>query len=273
MNAAPSVPALTRLFPPVSPDSRGFLAADDAEPDLIELYAYPDDVLSGFLRANFVSTLDGAVTGPDHRSGSINNSADLRVFRVLRSLADVIVVGASTAAKEEYRDVVIRPQLLAARLARGQRPTPRLAILTGSGHLPASLVPSSGSFETVPDDERPLVIMPKSAPGFEKVLRLVGAANVVELDSGAGAPSLTDVPRLLAARGLPRILCEGGPRVLADLLEAGAVDELCLTWATSLIAGDAGRIAHGSWVDSQCELKHLLHCEEALIGRWAVARA
>ena len=55
-----------------------------------------------WLRVNFVSTLDGAVSGADGRSGSINTPADHRVFRVLRELADAVVVGAGTVRAEGY---------------------------------------------------------------------------------------------------------------------------------------------------------------------------
>ena len=38
------------------------------------------------VRANMIATLDGAATGPDHVTGSINGAADLRVFESLRDL-------------------------------------------------------------------------------------------------------------------------------------------------------------------------------------------
>ena len=56
--------------------------------------------------------MDGAATGANQVSGSINGPADFRVFRVLRALADVVLVGAGTA--------------------RGER-TPRWTSPTGSG--------------------------------------------------------------------------------------------------------------------------------------------
>src|SRR5450756_2975451 len=56
-------------------------------------YAYPE--LSGtqsWVRANFISTLDGAAAGDDGRSGSINTGADRDVFGLLRALSDLILV-------------------------------------------------------------------------------------------------------------------------------------------------------------------------------------
>ena len=61
-------------------------------------YAYPQLCAEQtWVRANFVSTLDGAATGADGRSGSINTGADREVFALLRALSDVVLVGAGTA--------------------------------------------------------------------------------------------------------------------------------------------------------------------------------
>lgn len=67
--------------------------------DLRTLYATPP---GGWLRANMVSTVDGAAWGSDGLSGSVNTKADIRVFHLLRELADAIVVGAGTARAETY---------------------------------------------------------------------------------------------------------------------------------------------------------------------------
>jgi riboflavin biosynthesis pyrimidine reductase len=68
--------------------------------DLTELYAVPR---TPWLRVNMVSSVDGAATGESGKSGSLNNAADQEVFHHLRSVADVIVVGAGTARAERYR--------------------------------------------------------------------------------------------------------------------------------------------------------------------------
>ena len=65
---------------------------DDTRTDVLQaladLYAYPAPTPStGWVRANMVSTLDGAATGADDRSGSISGKADKAVFTVLRGLA------------------------------------------------------------------------------------------------------------------------------------------------------------------------------------------
>ena len=66
---------------------------------LARVYAAPP---GPWLRVNFVSTLDGAATGTDGRSGSINTEADGVVFDLLRRLSDVVLVGAGTVRAEGY---------------------------------------------------------------------------------------------------------------------------------------------------------------------------
>src|SRR5215218_10725298 len=69
------------------------------EGELREVYAAPR---TPWLRVNMVSTVDGAASGEDGLTGSINNEPDQRVFSLLRELADVIVIGAGTARAEGY---------------------------------------------------------------------------------------------------------------------------------------------------------------------------
>ena len=99
-------------------DDRG-RTGDVTEHDLFELYSAPR---TPWLRANMVTTVDGSATGPGGRSGSINNEPDHRVFATLRRLADVVLVGAGTAAAEGYGPAE-RPLVLVTR--RGQLPAPQ----------------------------------------------------------------------------------------------------------------------------------------------------
>ena len=57
--------------------------SDLTDADLDAAYAVPS---RPWLRVNMVSTVDGAATGPDGKSGGINNAADKRVFDALRRL-------------------------------------------------------------------------------------------------------------------------------------------------------------------------------------------
>jgi len=74
-------------------------------------------------------------------------------------------------------------------------------------------------------------------------------AYVGELLPGSGGDAgKVDEAALLeavAARGMRRILTEGGPTLLGAFVERGMLDELCLTVAPYLVGGLARRIATG----------------------------
>ena len=70
-------------------------AGQDAVAALAGLYAYPPGP-QPWLRANMVTSVDGA-GWLDGRTSGLSGAADRLVFSVLRSLADVILVGSRTA--------------------------------------------------------------------------------------------------------------------------------------------------------------------------------
>src|SRR5919202_5115354 len=110
-----------RLWPPPLDE------VDDAA--LVAHYAWPDEP-GPYVRVNFVASLDGAVT-VEGRSGGLGTAADKTVFRLLRELAEVVLVGAGTVRAENYGG--------GKRPTRGGATPPPLAVVTGSADLdPAS---------------------------------------------------------------------------------------------------------------------------------------
>ncbi|MYQ48996.1 pyrimidine reductase family protein, partial [Streptomyces sp. SID4985] len=104
-------------------------------------YAYPAPDPAAprpYLRANMVSTLDGAAQHDGH-SHPISCAADMRIFGTLRALADVVLVGAETVRQEGYRPARARAEFAAAREAAGQGPAPAIAIVTAALDLDFSL--------------------------------------------------------------------------------------------------------------------------------------
>ena len=212
---------------------------------LAALYAYPDLPRPGpdgqsrwWLRANMVTSLDGAATVRG-RSGGLSGGADRDVFALLRALADVIVVGAGTARAEGYGPV--RPGsegVQWAWLRDGRTPAPPIAVITRQLSLdPASpLLTGTGAARTI-------VITTESAPAG---LRASVARTAEVIVAGEDSVDLPAAVAALAGRGYQRILTEGGPGLLAQLIEAGLVDELCLTISPLLAGPGAGRIVAGT---------------------------
>lgn len=109
--------------------------------ELAAAYAYPEPAPGGrepWLRANMVSTLDGAAQHGG-RSQPISSDADMRIFGTLRGLADVVIVGAETVRQEGYRPARAREAFAQARRAAGQTPAPAVAVVSASLDLDFSL--------------------------------------------------------------------------------------------------------------------------------------
>lgn len=209
------------------------------EDELIEAYRVHDRSRPR-VRANFIASLDGAAT-VGGLSGGLNDPWDLQVFTVLRRLADVVLVGAGTLRAEGYGGLRVGAADVAWRRAHGLSDHPRLAIATRA----VDLDPDSDLFTDAPTP--PLVFAPSASSGQradgarERLEALRRVAEVVTLPG-----AVLDVPAMidhLARAGLPQVLCEGGPHLFGSLIDADAVDELCLTLAPVLAGGTAGRIA------------------------------
>ena len=204
--------------------------------ELAEAYAYPE-VRWPWLRANMVSTLDGAAQH-DGRSQPISNATDMRIFGVLRGLADVVVVGAETVRQEGYRPARAREAFAALREAAGQGPAPAIAVVTASLDLDFSLPLFTSPLV-------PTLVLTGAAAAPDRVAEAERAgARVVIAGDGMGIDPARAV-RALGDLGHTRLLTEGGPRLLGQLIAAGVLDEMCLTLAPMLAAGDAQRIAGG----------------------------
>ncbi|MHC3469623.1 pyrimidine reductase family protein [Streptomyces sp. 7R007] len=209
--------------------------------ELAAAYAYPEPVAGGtrvpWLRANMVSTLDGAAQH-DGRSQPISCAADMRIFGTLRGLADVVVVGAETVRLEGYRPARARAEFAALREAAGQTPAPAVAVVSASLDLDFSLPLFTSPLV-------PTLILTGAAAAPDRVAAAEKAgARVVVAGDGVGVEPARAV-QALAGLGHTRLLTEGGPRLLGQLVAAGVLDELCLTVAPMLTAGDAQRIAGG----------------------------
>ncbi|MGW5636280.1 pyrimidine reductase family protein [Streptomyces sp. NPDC003832] len=217
--------------------------ADDREwglGELAEVYAYPP---SGepWLRANMVSTLDGAAHH-DGRSQPISSPADMRIFGTLRALADIVVVGAETVRQEGYRPARARAEFAARREAAGQAPAPAVAVVTAGLDLDFSLPLFTSPLV-------PTLVLTGAAADPGRVAEAERAgARVVTAGEGAGIDPGRAV-EALSGLGYRRLLTEGGPRLLGQFVAAGVLDEICLTVAPMLTAGDAQRIAGGPSVE------------------------
>lgn len=208
-------------------------------PDLPARYVYPGaDQLAGrpWVRANMIESADGAAE-VGGRSGGLSGPADREVFGLLRTLADVILVGAGTARAERYRPARVPPRWAALRA--GRPATPPIAVLTRQLDLDLD----SPLLTAAPGDARTIVITTGSAPAQRRQQAAQRAEVIIAGDRHA---DLGAAITALAGRGHRRVLAEGGPRLLGQLAAAGLLDELCVTVSPVLASGTAGRIVQGT---------------------------
>ncbi len=235
-----------------------FAAAPLGDADWAALYAYPS---GPWLRANMVSSVDGAASLGGVTQG-LSSKADRRLFALLRTLADVIVVGAATVRAENY--AAVRQHELWPDLRPGRPPTPPIAVITGR----LDLDPSSRLISTAPAWARTIVITTAQAPADRRAA-LEGLTDVIV--AGQDTVDLKAALAALAERGHRRMLAEGGPHLLAQIAEAGLLDELCLTVSPVLAGPTGNRILAGTLPASSPQplaLAHVLEDDGYLFCRY-----
>ncbi|WP_162256664.1 pyrimidine reductase family protein [Agromyces sp. Soil535] len=229
---------------------------------LLAAYDLPDRTTPR-VRMNFVMSLDGAVT-VEGRSGGLGDESDRLAMQVLRTLADVVLIGAGTVRVEGYGGLRVGESDAAWRRSHGLAPQPRIAVVSSR----LDLDPTHPFFARAV--ERPIVVTHAGAPD-ERRGALADAADVLVCGDEAVDPrAMLDA---LAGAGLPQVLCEGGPHLFGSLIEADLVDELCLSLSPMLVAGEAGRIVRGApEVELPMRLVHAIPAGDLLLLRYARER-
>lgn len=206
--------------------------------------------------AVMVTSLDGA-TASAGVSGGLGKAGDHAVFHAARAIADVIMVGAGTARAERYRPTGTVAGHLEARARVQREGAARLAVVSGSGNLPADLPLLAGG--TV-DDPRPVLI----TTDHSEVPPHVGDA--MELWRAGDDVDLRRVVERMARDGATVATCEGGPSLLGRMVAADLVDEWLVTIAPALAGGTSSRLVAGApdairplhldrvWVDDDGEM-------------------
>ncbi|WP_232079427.1 pyrimidine reductase family protein [Mycobacterium conspicuum] len=190
--------------------------------DIAELAGFYRDPPDG-VRANMIFSVDGAAS-LHGRAGPLSDSLDHQLLLALRGYADVVLVGAGTARAENYGPVRLTD---AQRSDRWERwaldEPPPIAVVSQSGKLPPSLFAEPS--------QPPMVITSSAAAAG---LRFEGSAVPDVVIAGENGVDVATTIAALRARGLRRVLCEGGPTLLDELVLRGLVDEMCVTIAPKL---------------------------------------
>ncbi len=173
-------------------------------------------------------SIDGYIddTGPERLL--LSNSEDLDRVDEVRAEVDAILIGATTVRRDNPRLIVNSEQRRARRVAYGLPPYPLKVTLTASGDLDRELRFWHSGGEKI-------VYCPD--PVVPKVRGILGdLATVVGTGPTVGFPALLND---LKARGVRRLMVEGGGSVHTQLLTQGLVDEIHLAIAPIFVGDSA----------------------------------
>jgi riboflavin biosynthesis pyrimidine reductase len=163
--------------------------------------------------------------------------------------------------------VPIRPvaELVERRRDEGQLAGPPLAVVSRSIDVDLA---STAFTEVV---ERPIVVTTELADA-ERVTQARQVADVLVADERTVDMGLAS--DLLLKQGLPRMLSEGGPHLLAELYAADLVDELCVAVSPLVACGEGSRLTAGAALPEphRVHLASVLEGEEFLFLRYTSAR-
>jgi riboflavin biosynthesis pyrimidine reductase len=251
------------IFPPEQGPQGPEGPSDLTRQDLAELYAYPGSDRA-WVRANMVTSADGAATIRGRSSG-LSSEGDRNLFALLRTLCDVILVGAGTARAERY--AAVRPEEMWPGLRDGTTPVPAIAVVTRR----VSLDLNTPLLTAALPGARTIIITTEQAP---PELRAEAAKLADVIVAGDDTADLGFAIDELAKRGYHQILAEGGPQLLGQLAADELLDELCLSISPLVASGGASRIAVGTSAvqTGKLVLQHVLEDNGYLFCRYTRRR-
>ncbi len=207
---------------------------------------------------NFAATVDGRAT-IEGVSGPIGSATDTKMLARLRTRFDAVMIGAGTMRAERYGRIAAKPETRAEREQLGLSPDPLMVIVSGRLDLPwdAPLFSDGGGrvlVVTAAADELPATATPV------EVLR---QADGIDLAAA--------LRHLRAEAGIRALICEGGPRLHAELQGAGLVDELFLTVAPKLTGAGPSILEGALPAPESLQLAWLLEKDGELFARYRCA--
>jgi riboflavin-specific deaminase-like protein len=158
-----------------------------------------------FVVAQLGQSLDGRIATPTGESRWINKDAALDHVHRLRAAVDAVVVGVGTAMADD--------PLLNVRRVAGRNPARVVIDPKGRLELPRKCLDGT-------DLARRLLVH------AEPMAALAGVEEVVVAPAADGKLDPRAVVAALGARGLHKLLIEGGAWTVSEFVAAGAVDRL-----------------------------------------------
>jgi len=189
------------------------------------------------VHVNAAASLDGKLSSRRREQVRISGDDDFARVDEIRAAADAVAVGVGTVLADDPHLTLDAPDLVAAREDRGDPPHPARVVADSRARTPTDA-------RILDDAATTYVLVSEAAPDARRgALEAAGAELVV---AGAERVSLPDALDALEARGVDRLMVEGGGELIFSLFEADLVDELTLYVGSMVIGGrDAPTLADG----------------------------
>ena len=171
------------------------------------------------------TSLDGRIATAAGESQWITGEASRAEVQRLRAARDAVLVGAETVRKDN-------PSLLArTEPAPAKQPT-RVVVTTR-----LEIAPDAKMFGDVAI--APVIVFgaPRVSPARHAILEAMGA-RIEAVETGLNGVDMGAVLERLAALGIGSVLVEGGGKIAASLIAAGAMDRIEWFRAPLILGGD-----------------------------------
>jgi len=211
-------------------------------------------------------SIDGYLASPTDKRLLLSNDADLDRVDAVRAACDAILVGAATVRNDNPRLLVRTQARRDERVARGLSPSPIKVTVTARAQLDVR-----ANFFTIGDTEK--LVYCASAAVAQARARFGPVATVVD----GGQP--VDMHRMsedLHARGVERLMVEGGGMVHTQFLTADLADELHLVVAPFFVGDSRARrfVSDGRFPwnpDRRATLAEVRQIDDAVLLRYALS--
>jgi 5-amino-6-(5-phosphoribosylamino)uracil reductase len=192
-----------------------------------------DDGQRPYVLLSCAMSVDGYIDDTNSDRLLLSNDDDFARVDCERALADAVLVGAATIRRDNPRLLVRSAGHRAARQERGLPVSPAKVTITGSG----SLDPHASFFTAGGAEVAKLVYC--ASPAVQAARDRLSMAPATSIIDAGNPLDLVAVLTDLAARGIRRLMVEGGQNTHTQFLAAGLADELHLVIAPFFV-GDAG---------------------------------
>jgi diaminohydroxyphosphoribosylaminopyrimidine deaminase / 5-amino-6-(5-phosphoribosylamino)uracil reductase len=195
---------------------------------------------------------DGKAGAAGRKSLAITGERVRERVHLLRAQSDAIMVGIGTAKADD--------PLLTCRLPGMAARSPVRIVLDGALRLPL------GSRLVRTAKEVPVWVIGQQEAGAAQERLVAAGVVILNVPATKGRPDLAAVLKLLAERGITRLMVEGGPILAAALVAADLVDEAVLFQSPRIVGPDGIDALEGLPVTALTQSPALVSVRSAALG-------